>query len=82
MQLCRAALLFSMVVIAVDLSSDPLIAAQVRAVAGQPFGVAEITFPVPAADARLPVGVAALTVDGPPGRVLYPAVVEGAINRL
>ncbi len=56
--------------------------AQVEAVVGEPFGVAQITVPMPRQDAGLGAERTTLTLEGPPGRVHYPAVNEGVLKRL
>ena len=56
--------------------------AQVEAVAGEPFGVAEVRFELPRADAAAAVGSAAFTVSSPDGRVFYPAFNHGFLTRV
>lgn len=75
------ALLVCAAVGAVALADRPL-EAQVEAVVGVPFGVAELTVPFPATDELTPVGMAALSVTSPEGRVLYPAFNQGFMTRL
>ncbi len=56
--------------------------AEVKAIAGQPFGIAEVTVPYPVPDMGLFAGRPVVTVDGPAGRVHYPAVTDGVVRRL
>lgn len=63
-------------------SFDRVTAAQVEAFAGRPFGVARITFSVPAEDQQHPTGQAAMTFDGPDERIHYPTITQGLPRRL
>jgi len=54
--------------------------AQVEAITGRPFGVAEVRFDLPLADAAAAVGSAAFTVSSPDGRVFYPAFNHGFLS--
>lgn len=56
--------------------------AQVEAITGRPFGVAEVRFDLPLADAAAAVGSAAFTVSSPDGRVFYPAFNHGFLIRV
>jgi hypothetical protein len=56
--------------------------AQVEAVVGTPFGVADLTIEFPATDALTSVGMAPLHVTSADGRVLYPAFNQGFMTRL
>ncbi|MBM4092798.1 MAG: hypothetical protein FJ276_25830 [Planctomycetes bacterium] len=72
------------------LSATAPAAAQVRAVIGQPFGVGELTLVLPPAEAAATpadslasaIGRSTFTLEGPAGRVLYPAFSEGLVRRL
>ncbi len=66
---------------AVATGGRPL-AAQVEAVVGTPFGVADLTVEFPASDALTPVGMASLGVTSPDGRVLYPTFNQGFMTRV
>ena len=57
-------------------------AAQVEAVLGEPFGVAEVTVPFPHEDVGLPAGRATFLLNGPEGRVFYPAVSSGVLKKI
>jgi hypothetical protein len=57
-------------------------AAEVVAIAGEPFGVAEVNIPLPPEDVGLPLGRLAMLIDGPPGRICYPAATDGVLSRL
>ncbi len=61
--------------------SPPAAQAQVEAYSGQPFGVARVTFQLPAGDMEMPLLGTAPTVTAPDHRALYPAF-EGLRRRL
>jgi hypothetical protein len=65
------------------MSARPALAwAQVEAVTGQPFGVAEVTVAFPPADVGAAVGSSTFTVSSPDGRVFYPAFNRGFLIRV
>lgn len=57
-------------------------AADVDAIIGQPFGVAEVTVPFTGDAPVHPLGQMTVRVESPSGRVLYPTVTDGLIRRL
>lgn len=61
---------------------QPAWGAEVTAIAGDPWGVAEVSMVLPTQDVGLPVGRAAFTIDSPDGRALYPAFGEGFLRRI
>ena len=56
--------------------------ADVEAIAGDPFGVAEVTVPFPAQDVGAATGRTALDVHTADGRVLYPSFGESFLKRI
>ncbi len=58
------------------------VAAQVEAVAGQPFGVARISLPLPPEDVGLATAPSVYSASAADGRALYPAFSQGFLRRL
>ncbi len=67
--------------VAVELFALPA-AAQVEAVVGEPFGVAQVRVPFPSEDVGLPASRANFVLSGPEGRVFYPAISSGVLKRI
>ncbi len=59
-----------------------LSAAEVEAIAGQPFGVARLDLRIPPEDAGVLPGSSAYTISEAQGRVLYPAFSRGVLQRV
>ncbi len=77
----RVQLVFVAATLAAFASCGRTAAAEIKAIAGQPFGIAEISIPYPENDSGWPLGSAAITFAGPEGRIHYPTVSSGVLAR-